>query len=125
MSRRGFLRAGTLGATGLALGLSTLRCTQEDGDGERIVAPQPERTPMAPPAYDDWRDVYQQRWQWDKVVRSTHFVNCWYQAACSWNVYVKDGIVWREEQVAGAYEQTNPERAGRKPARLPEGWLLQ
>jgi DMSO reductase family type II enzyme molybdopterin subunit len=33
-------------------------------------------------------------------------VNCWYQAHCAWNVYVKDGMVWREEQVAD-YPQTN------------------
>jgi DMSO reductase family type II enzyme molybdopterin subunit len=58
--------------------------------------------------YDDWRDVYRQKWQWDAVVRSTHMVNCWYQANCSWNVFVKDGIVWREEQAAD-YPQTRPD----------------
>ena len=48
--------------------------------------------------YDGWADVYRARWTWDKVGRSTHFVNCWPQAHCAWNVYMKDGIVWREEQ---------------------------
>ena len=33
-------------------------------------------------------------------------MNCWYQAHCNWNVYVKDGVVFREEQVA-AYPRTN------------------
>ncbi len=41
------------------------------------------------------------------MVKGTHYANCGYQR-CAWNVYVKDGIVWREEQVA-AYPQTNPE----------------
>ena len=45
---------------------------------------------------------------WDKVVRSSHWVNCWYQAHCAWNVYVKDGMVWREEQVAD-YPQIRPD----------------
>jgi hypothetical protein len=26
------------------------------------------------------------------VARSAHFVNCWPQAHCTWNVYIKDGI---------------------------------
>jgi DMSO reductase family type II enzyme molybdopterin subunit len=60
----------------------------------------------APPEYGDWRDVYRERWRWDKVVKSSHFVNCWYQAHCAWNVYVREGMVWREEQVAD-YPQTN------------------
>src|SRR5215469_10359818 len=57
-------------------------------------------------SYSDWHDIYRQQWKWDKVARTTHFVNCWYQAHCAWNVYVKDGIVWREEQV-GDYPQTH------------------
>jgi nitrate reductase alpha subunit len=44
-------------------------------------------------------------WTWDRVVRSTHFLNCWYQSHCAWDVYVKDGVVFREEQ-AGEYPQT-------------------
>ena len=35
--------------------------------------------------------AYRQRWQHDKVVRSTHGVNC--TGSCSWKVYVKDGII--------------------------------
>ncbi len=62
----------------------------------------------APRAYGDWRDVYRERWQWDKVVKSSHFTNCWYQSHCAWNVYVKDGVVWREEQVA-SYPQSRPD----------------
>jgi nitrate reductase alpha subunit len=43
-----------------------------------------------------WEDFYRNRWQHDKVVRSTHGVNC--TGGCSWNIYVKDGIVVWEAQ---------------------------
>ncbi len=58
------------------------------------------------PKYRDFQDVYRKKWTWDSVAKGTHHVNCWYQRCCNWNVYVKDGIVWREEQSA-TYEQTN------------------
>ncbi|MBI5947304.1 MAG: molybdopterin-dependent oxidoreductase [Chloroflexi bacterium] len=49
--------------------------------------------------YRSWEDVYRDQWSWDKVVRVTHTrVNC--ISACSIDAYVKDGIVWREEQNA-------------------------
>ncbi|RMD81329.1 MAG: ethylbenzene dehydrogenase, partial [Candidatus Dadabacteria bacterium] len=64
--------------------------------------------PAVPAPYGDWRDVYRQKWTWDRIAKSSHFTNCWYQSHCAWNVYVKDGLVWREEQVAG-YPQTRPE----------------
>ncbi|GAB7271519.1 hypothetical protein DZS_29130 [Dickeya ananatis] len=35
----------------------------------------------------DWEDGYRSRWQHDKVVRSTHGVNC--TGSCSWKIYVK------------------------------------
>ena len=38
-----------------------------------------------------WEDGYRQRWQYDKIVRSTHGVNC--TGSCSWKVYVKNGLV--------------------------------
>ncbi len=43
-----------------------------------------------------WEDLYRGRWQHDKVVRSTHGVNC--TGSCSWNVYVKDGLITWETQ---------------------------
>ena len=39
----------------------------------------------------DWESAYRDRWRHDKVVRSTHGVNC--TGSCSWKVYVKDGII--------------------------------
>jgi nitrate reductase alpha subunit len=44
----------------------------------------------------DWEELYRNRWQHDKIVRSTHGVNC--TGSCSWNVYVKDGLVTGEIQ---------------------------
>ena len=43
-----------------------------------------------------WEEFYRNRWQHDKVVRSTHGVNC--TGGCSWMVHVKDGIVTWETQ---------------------------
>lgn len=46
----------------------------------------------------EWEDLYRRRWQYDKKVRSTHGVNC--TGSCSWDVYVKDGIlVWETQAV--------------------------
>ncbi|MGE5283767.1 MAG: nitrate reductase subunit alpha [Actinomycetota bacterium] len=43
-----------------------------------------------------WEEFYRNRWQHDRVVRSTHGVNC--TGGCSWKVYVKDGIITWEMQ---------------------------
>ncbi|MBW2291837.1 MAG: hypothetical protein JRG94_05950, partial [Deltaproteobacteria bacterium] len=49
-------------------------------------------------SYGSLGDLYRTKWTWDRVVKGTHYANCGYQR-CAWNVYVKDGVVWREEQV--------------------------
>lgn len=104
ISRRTFIVGAAAGAAVVGLGLWRLR-RASDTPGEGGM-PAPEA--LEPPEYGDWRDVYRERWAWDKVVRSSHWVNCWYQAHCAWNVYVKDGIVWREEQAAD-YPQVRPD----------------
>jgi nitrate reductase / nitrite oxidoreductase, alpha subunit len=43
-----------------------------------------------------WEEFYRNRWQHDKIVRSTHGVNC--TGGCTWQIYVKDGIVTWEMQ---------------------------
>jgi DMSO reductase family type II enzyme molybdopterin subunit len=103
--RRTFLQASAAGAAALTLGLVRLRPAAASS------AAEPDSAPTAAPVlerYGDWRDVYSQRWTWDRVSRGSHWVNCWYQAHCAWNVYVKDGIVWREEQAAD-YPQVRPD----------------
>lgn len=45
-----------------------------------------------------WEEFYRNRFQHDKVVRSTHGVNC--TGGCSWQIHVKDGIVvWETQQL--------------------------
>jgi nitrate reductase alpha subunit len=48
------------------------------------------------PKLRSWEEFYRNRWQSDKIVRSTHGVNC--TGSCSWNIHVKDGIVTWEMQ---------------------------
>ncbi len=49
------------------------------------------------PKTRQWEEFYRNRWQHDKVVRSTHGVNC--TGGCSWQIYVKDGVVtWEMQQ---------------------------
>jgi nitrate reductase alpha subunit len=51
------------------------------------------------PKLRDWEEFYRNRWQHDKIVRSTHGVNC--TGGCTWQIYVKDGIVTWEMQGLG------------------------
>ncbi|MBI2183134.1 MAG: hypothetical protein HYU31_20295, partial [Deltaproteobacteria bacterium] len=45
----------------------------------------------------DLKTLRRQSWDWDRVVKSSHITNCWYQRNCNFNLYVKDGVVLREE----------------------------
>ncbi|MFC5720873.1 nitrate reductase subunit alpha [Streptomyces gamaensis] len=61
---------------------------------------------------------YRDRWSHDKVVRSTHGVNC--TGSCSWKVYVKDGIItWESQQTD--YPSTGPDRPEYEPRGCPRG----
>jgi nitrate reductase alpha subunit len=66
----------------------------------------------------DWERSYRGRWAHDKVVRSTHRVNC--TGSCSWQVFVKDGLITWESQAVD-YPSTGPEMPEYEPARLPAG----
>jgi nitrate reductase alpha subunit len=48
------------------------------------------------PQLRTWEQFYRNRWQHDKIIRSTHGVNC--TGGCTWQIYVKDGIVTWEMQ---------------------------
>ncbi len=48
------------------------------------------------PAERKWEEFYRNRFQHDRRVRTTHGVNC--TGSCSWEVFVKDGIVTWELQ---------------------------
>jgi nitrate reductase alpha subunit len=73
----------------------------------------------------DWEDSYRQRWQHDKIVRSTHGVNC--TGSCSWKIYVKGGIVtWETQQTD--YPRTRPDLPNHEPRGCARGasysWYL-
>ncbi|MEJ6784959.1 nitrate reductase subunit alpha [Aminobacter sp. Piv2-1] len=73
----------------------------------------------------DWEDVYRRRWQHDKIVRSTHGVNC--TGSCSWKIYVKSGIVtWETQQTD--YPRTRPDLPDHEPRGCARGasysWYL-
>ena len=45
-----------------------------------------------------WEEFYRNRFQHDRVMRSTHGVNC--TGGCSWQIHVKNGIVvWETQQL--------------------------
>ncbi len=55
-------------------------------------------TDIVDPKTRQWEEFYRNRWQHDKIVRSTHGVNC--TGGCSWAIYVKDGVItWEMQQV--------------------------
>ena len=65
-----------------------------------------------------WEDAYRQRWQHDKVVRSTHGVNC--TGSCSWKVYVKNGLItWETQQTD--YPRTRADLPNHEPRGCPRG----
>lgn len=66
----------------------------------------------------NWEDYYRRRWQHDKVVRSTHGVNC--TGSCSFDVFVKDGIVVWEAQKTD-YPTPHPDFPDYEPRGCPRG----
>ncbi len=72
-----------------------------------------------------WEDAYRGRWAHDKIVRSTHGVNC--TGSCSWKIYVKGGIVtWETQQTD--YPRTRPDLPNHEPRGCARGasysWYL-
>ncbi|WP_152042447.1 nitrate reductase subunit alpha [Salinigranum salinum] len=97
-ARRDFLKgigvASLLGATGTGLGATGDELDEFfQLDGIEVVD-----DPIGDYPYRDWEDLYREQWDWDSTARSTHSVNC--TGSCSWEVYVRNGQVWREDQAA-------------------------
>ncbi|WP_370577770.1 nitrate reductase subunit alpha [Snodgrassella alvi] len=66
----------------------------------------------------EWEDAYRQRWQHDKIVRSTHGVNC--TGSCSWRVFVKNGLItWEMQQTD--YPRTRADLPNHEPRGCPRG----
>lgn len=66
----------------------------------------------------DSEDIYRNRWGHDRVVRSTHGVNC--TGSCSWKIYVKDGIITQETQQTD-YPSTGDDFPEYEPRGCPRG----
>ncbi len=98
LTRREVLAAGIAGSLALALRTLAPRTATSAANAAPGAAPAP--------SYRGPGDLYRESWRWDRVVRGTHTrANCF--SACSFDVYVKDGVVWREEQ-ADVYERQVP-----------------
>ena len=65
-----------------------------------------------------WEDYYRRRWQYDKVARSTHGCNC--TGSCSFDVFVKDGIIIGEAQKTD-YPTPHPDFPDYEPRGCPRG----
>jgi len=92
---------------------STRQDTFADGHGQTTIESR------------EWEEVYRNRWRHDKIVRSTHGVNC--TGSCSWKIYVKSGIVtWETQQTD--YPRTRPDMPNHEPRGCARGasysWYL-
>ena len=61
---------------------------------------------------------YRHRWSHDRMVHSTHGVNC--TGSCAWEVYVTDGIITWEKQITD-YPTTGPDMPEYEPRGCPRG----
>jgi DMSO reductase family type II enzyme molybdopterin subunit len=87
-TRRELLLAGAAGSLALALRTLVPRSV-------RAESPPAAGPPV--PDYAGVGDLYREAWRWDRVVRGTHLrANCF--SACAFDLFVKDDVVWREEQ---------------------------
>jgi len=92
LPRRDFLKLGG-GAVGLSLvtlnGAASESFLSDVRDGKANIS------------YSSWEDVYVKQWDWDAVTWGSHNNQC-LPAACSFRVYSRNGVVWREEQHANS-----------------------
>ena len=66
----------------------------------------------------EWEKMYRERWSHDKVVRTTHGVNC--TGSCSWKVFVKNGVItWENQQID--YPSCGPNMPEFEPRGCPRG----
>ena len=63
-------------------------------------------------------EFYRDRWSHDKVVRSTHGVNC--TGSCSWKIYVSEGVItWESQQTD--YPSVGSDKPEYEPRGCPRG----
>ena len=96
--------------------LTYFKQPRESFSGEHGITTGEDRT---------WEDAYRNRWAHDKIVRSTHGVNC--TGSCSWKIYVKGGVVtWETQQTD--YPRTRDDLPNHEPRGCARGasysWYL-
>ncbi|MCP3984242.1 MAG: molybdopterin-dependent oxidoreductase [bacterium] len=100
-SRRTFLKLAGLAAGAGTVGLPLFHFRLSSAAADVATGPVGTR-----PKLGNWEDLYRQRWTWDSISKGSHgWANC--RSLCAWDIYVKDGIVIREEQSA-TYEAAEP-----------------
>lgn len=88
-SRRDFLKVS--GGSTLSLSMTHLGGAVSTGFVGRVFAAD------QTVSYSSTEDLYREMWKWDKVSWGSH-TNVCLPGSCSFKIYVKDGMVWREEQ---------------------------
>jgi DMSO reductase family type II enzyme molybdopterin subunit len=91
LSRRRFLK--TSGGSALTLSLAHIGGVVSPGFVGKALAAD------GSISYHGTEDLYRDIWQWDKIAWGCH-TNACLPNSCSFHVYVKNGMVWREEQAA-------------------------
>lgn len=111
LNRRSFLKGlGAAGATAGVLG---------NGQAWALNRLEPiQDTLKTEYPYRSWEDLYRNEWTWDKVGHAAHCINC--MGNCAFDVFVKDGIVLREEQIA-KYPSVNPKVPDANPRGCQKG----
>ncbi len=111
INRRGFLGLLGSGAAAIVAG-----CARKPAVTPAMQTG--EFDPLETYPYRGWESLYRDQFKWDKVVRSTHSANC--TGSCSWMVYVKDGVMVREEQ-ASDYPRINNDLPDYNPRGCQKG----
>lgn len=109
MKRREFLQTSSLAGAGVLAANKAWSLNRLEPIGDTLAEEYP---------YRDWEDLYRREFTWDKIGKAAHCINC--VGNCAFDVYVKDGIVIREEQLA-KYPQINPNVPDANPRGCQKG----
>ena len=109
VKRRDFLKASALTGAGVLTANDAWALNRLEPIGDTLDTDYP---------YRDWEDLYRDEFTWDKVGKAAHCINC--VGNCAFDVFVKDGIVLREEQLA-KYPQINPDVPDANPRGCQKG----
>ncbi len=109
VKRREFLKSSTLVGAGVLAANSAWALNRLEPIGDTLDEEYP---------YRDWEDLYRKEFAWDSVGKAAHCINC--IGNCAFDIFVKDGIVLREEQLA-KYPQINPNVPDANPRGCQKG----